>query len=893
MRSGHLVSLVGAAVLFGSFGCAGVTPKANGDGGPGTGGTGNHFDGSFPDIPTIETGNLKLCGNGALDPGEACDDNNMMPGDGCSAICQIPAGWTCTGTPSSCNMAGICGDGILGASEACDDMNTKAGDGCSADCKAVESGYECRVPGRPCVPACGDSKVVGGEGCDDGNTTDGDGCSVVCQVEPGASCPKNGSMPAPGKCTGTECGNGTKEGNEGCDCGTSLTGPWPAGCKGPNGLFFGDASGCSKTCTKEPTCRDASGKTQACSTACGNGAVETGEDCDDGNTDSGDGCSKDCKVEAGFMCKPLMQDDTADCKETGNTGKCLQLPVIYRDFKNEHETGGHPDFFYLGAAVSGGPSISGVQSDAGPQTVAYTKRYCVPNSSGPAKKNDSTNRCWDIAKANLAANGKPEFNTARTGAGGNPLFCDCQFIDWSHDTNGGHVPGYTQTVNGPTQGLPYANGASGHPMYRGPAPVVSSATTFLDWWKDGMYTGNTHSVGTLEMKAIGGGQYQFSSQVNAVTGGFFPLDPPAHGFPLYQPAPAGPGTAPQMVGTEAMLCNLWPYWYNSASFGGTTCKGDQYLFPPSLIPPDTATGCPTGMNCGGKWYTAQQGWFHDSWFTDEARYLFTYTGDFSLQFYGDDDMFIYINGVLVVDLGGVHQRLPGKVSVTGPTGTATIIEGGSLDAGGTVILPCASTSLDPYTGVAFNLTTGTDGNGHSNCTNTSCDCRNRTANLNLTMGRTFEIAVFGADRHPTESNYQLTLAGFQTEKSNCGPQCGDGVRTGAEECDCGMSTASNDPLCGGKTNDGSYGGCTDKCKYGPYCGDAVVDPAHEECDLGSKMNNTTYGGMTGCAPGCKFPHFCGDGNVDEAEGEQCDLGGANGMTGAPCTKDCKVCVDCQ
>ena len=113
-----------------------------------------------------------------------------------------------------------------------------------------------------------------------------------------------------------------------------------------------------------------------------------------------------------------------------------------------------------------------------------------------------------------------------------------------------------------------------------------------------------------------------------------------------------------------MLCNLWPYWYSTTAFGaGANCKGDQYLFPPSLLNGDTTGDCPDGMNCNGKWYLGQQGWFHDSWFTDEARYLFTYDGDFSLQFYGDDDMFIFINGILVVDLGGVHQRLPGKVTV--------------------------------------------------------------------------------------------------------------------------------------------------------------------------------------------------------------------------------------
>jgi hypothetical protein len=65
----------------------------------------------------------------------------------------------------------------------------------------------------------------------------------------------------------------------------------------------------------------------------------------------------------------------------------------------------------------------------------------------------------------------------------------------------------------------------------------------------------------------------------------------------------------------------------------------------------------------------------------------------------------------------------------------------------------------------------------------------------------------------------------------------------------------------------------------------------EQCDLGSRDNNKTYGMRDGCAPGCKFPHFCGDAMVDEAEGEQCDLGPNNGGAGMACDELCHIRVD--
>ncbi len=43
-----------------------------------------------------------LCGNGVLDPHEACDDGNGAARDGCSATCEIEECATCVGEPSSC-----------------------------------------------------------------------------------------------------------------------------------------------------------------------------------------------------------------------------------------------------------------------------------------------------------------------------------------------------------------------------------------------------------------------------------------------------------------------------------------------------------------------------------------------------------------------------------------------------------------------------------------------------------------------------------------------------------------------------------------------------------------------------------------------------------------------
>ena len=53
-------------------------------------------------------------------------------------------------------------------------------------------------------------------------------------------------------------------------------------------------------------------------------------------------------------------------------------------------------------------------------------------------------------------------------------------------------------------------------------------------------------------------------------------------------------------------------------------------------------------------------------------------------------------------------------------------------------------------------------------TSSPADCRARTrTDLGLEDGRRYELAVFHAERHPIEDNYQLTIAGSYRNRSVC------------------------------------------------------------------------------------------------------------------------------
>jgi cysteine-rich repeat protein len=139
-----------------------------------------------------------VCGDGAKEGFEVCDDGNLLDGDGCSSTCQLEhSGIGCSftfdelpGVPATDSFcAGACHDafGYSGgyspdASHClCDDQTTIE---CDALCVTL-AGFGVTNP--ICLfiggGVCGDGNLDAGEECDDGNTSDGDGCSATCTIE--------------------------------------------------------------------------------------------------------------------------------------------------------------------------------------------------------------------------------------------------------------------------------------------------------------------------------------------------------------------------------------------------------------------------------------------------------------------------------------------------------------------------------------------------------------------------------------------------------------------------------------------------------------------------------------------------------------------------------------
>lgn len=189
-----------------------------------------------------------VCGNGTLEGNELCDDGNTAGCDGCSFACEIE---TCSDgnrcTSDTCAPLLGCRNDTVPAGTACCDGNKERT--CDAASDACNTGV-CNLATDSCEAA----PRADGTACDDGNTcTTTDTCvDGICGLE------------AP-TCV--------------CACDGAVV------CDAVGGLCRVELGGDLSSCGSLPT--------QKC---CGNGTLEPGETCDDGNGNDGDSCPSTCGV---------------------------------------------------------------------------------------------------------------------------------------------------------------------------------------------------------------------------------------------------------------------------------------------------------------------------------------------------------------------------------------------------------------------------------------------------------------------------------------------------------------------------------------------------------------------------------------------------------------------
>lgn len=176
--------------------------------------------------------------------------------------------------------------------------------GCSCTDGACTRGLTCRA-GTCISPTCGNGQVDPGEDCDQGasNTNDVDLCSVNC-----VSCSKRPGFLACGEAclAGAECCPGDPCGPAAL-CSTNVLlmqslcasdGKCPTAKPAPcdSYLTCADSASCRTTCSSDGECTgERRCQNGTCITpSCGNGKQETGEQCDDGNTNDVDACSNAC-----------------------------------------------------------------------------------------------------------------------------------------------------------------------------------------------------------------------------------------------------------------------------------------------------------------------------------------------------------------------------------------------------------------------------------------------------------------------------------------------------------------------------------------------------------------------------------------------------------------------
>ncbi len=576
---------------------------------------------------------------------------------------------------------------------------------------------------------------------------------------------------------GAPCGNGEAAFEEQCDDGNLV-----------------DGDGCSSACEVEPGFLCPQVNTQCLSLVnCGNGRLEGDETCDDGNVLAGDGCSEGCALEPGWTCpgqpRPCLATRCGDGERAGSElcddGNTVDADGCSAQCKVE-------DGYVCGQA--GSPCMATNCGDG----VTEGGEQC--DDSNAEVGDGCTPFCLREPQCS---------NGACLALCGDGVRADAELCDDGNNLSG----------DGCDQNCAVETGFSCEEL---PVPEPTEMllpVTVRDFIAACDVDVGDRRLADDEVGAIAPfGHRDFECFIDGLLVGMVASTLDAEGKPL------------RVANSSTFSDESFSQWYRSdenynrtmaSSISLPAIGGGAFAFDSASFFPITGLGFDSsdcqGAPCEHTHADGDGSGEQNFNFTSETHWWFEYTGDETLTFSGDDDVWVFINGHLAVDIGGVHPRSDGSVNLGDPSTAAM---------------------------------------------------------LGLTIGGTYEGALFHAERHVVSSAYGLTLTNFARAPSVCTDFCGDGVISTAEECDDGSNNGQS----------AGYGGCSADCRLEAYCGDGAIDELFgENCDDGLNLG----GSADACAPGCQsLGPRCGDGVMQLAAGEQCDDGNVQSDDG--CDAECRL-----